>query len=322
MSRTKEHKPLLEFKNISCVVKERPEPILHDISGTVYESEIAALMGPSGAGKTTLLHILARQEVFGTVTGTTTRHCEGFEIGFVSQQDIFEPFLTTKETMQLYAELMLPSYTTTEERTQKVANLLSELGLAEVADMYVGGNDFSGGAKTLSGGEKRRLSVGVTIVNDPQLIFLDEPTTGLDAGTAMEVMSILRVLTTKGCGIICSIHQPRYDIFREFDQCFFMADGVLVAAGHRVDLLNFYKEIFPHQPMREEDVADLFLDYLSTLNATSAAQVADKWFAFPTAHTRVKTPRDRSKRSFFAARADERPGFIRRTGLLIRFNGP
>ncbi|KAK3289785.1 hypothetical protein CYMTET_2795 [Cymbomonas tetramitiformis] len=209
-------------------------------------------MGPSGAGKTSLLQILARQEVFGSVTGTTTRHCENFEVGFVSQQDIFEPFLTAKETMQLYAELMLPAHTTSEDREKKVASVLSELGLTQVADMFVGGNDFSGGSKTLSGGEKRRLSVGVTIVNDPQLIFLDEPTTGLDSGTAMEMTSILRVLTTKGCGIIISIHQPRYEIFKEFDQCFFLADGVLVASGHRLDLLNFYKVMFPNQPMRGE----------------------------------------------------------------------
>eukprot|EP00854_Cymbomonas_tetramitiformis_P031040 gene31040-38934_t len=168
MARTREHSPLLEFKNISCIVKERVDPILDRISGTVYESEIAALMGPSGAGKTSLLQILARQEVFGSVTGTTTRHCENFEVGFVSQQDIFEPFLTAKETMQLYAELMLPAHTTSEDREKKVASVLSELGLTQVADMFVGGNDFSGGSKTLSGGEKRRLSVGVTIVNDPQ----------------------------------------------------------------------------------------------------------------------------------------------------------
>eukprot|EP00854_Cymbomonas_tetramitiformis_P012780 gene12780-15107_t len=266
---------LLEFSSITCVVEGRATPILNAIAGKVYAREVAALMGPSGAGKTTLLHILANQEVHGKVSGQKMLGCQPDKVGFVNQQDIFEPYMTTQETLIMYAELMLPVHLETKVRAEKIQSVAGELGLTEVLDLLVGGNDFSGGEKTLSGGQKRRLSIGCTMLTDPKLVFLDEPTTGLDSGTAMEVVNIFSRLKACGQGLICSIHQPRYDIFKQFDQCYFLAAGVLVARGHNTDVYNFYKTIFPEQQLREYTILTLYNDLVE--NVCSATLLVVTW---------------------------------------------
>lgn len=268
---------LVEFKDITCFVPDRADPILQSICGNLYSGEVAALLGPSGAGKTTLLHIIAGREITGLVSGVCKYHLTG-ELGFVAQEDKVEPFLTTREALMMYAVLKLPRNTTSRERQERVKELLMDLGLQDCQKSLVGGDVLQGAAKTLSGGEKRRLSIGCTIISNPMMIFLDEPTTGLDSGMALEVMAVLTVLKLKGCGMVCSIHQPRYDIFKEFEQCFFLAAGILVTAGERVHIYDFaLNTLFAGTTLREDDLADVMLDHLSHMDQFTAKSINEKW---------------------------------------------
>jgi ATP-binding cassette subfamily G (WHITE) protein 2 len=106
-----------------------------------------------------------------------------------------------------------------EERMAKVDSVLDELGLTKVANTRVGDAYKRG----VSGGERKRVSIALELVTDPVVLFLDEPTTGLDSHTALEVMGILRRLSRQGRIIMCSIHQPRADIFDLFDQVMVLA---------------------------------------------------------------------------------------------------
>ena len=125
------------------------------------------------------------------------------------QQDILIPTLTVRETLRYAADLRLPSPSTKKDRYDIVEKVILELGLKECANTSIGNNVHRG----CSGGEKRRTSIGVQMLANPSLLFLDEPTTGLDATSALHVMSTLKYLAKKGRTIIASIHQPRSEIW-------------------------------------------------------------------------------------------------------------
>jgi ABC-type multidrug transport system ATPase subunit len=132
---------------------------------------------------------------------------------YVLQEDILQPNLTCIETLRYAAELRLPNGVPKQEREALVSNIILELGLKDCANTMVGDSMHKG----LSGGEKRRLSIGIQLLANPSLLFLDEPTTGLDAHSAYLLVQTCRRLAHKGRTLVMSIHQPRSDIFFLFD---------------------------------------------------------------------------------------------------------
>ncbi len=103
-------------------------------------------------------------------------------------------------------------------------NLIKELGLERCADTKVG-NTFIRG---LSGGERKRTSIGVELITNPSLLFLDEPTTGLDSTTALNVLELLKHLAENGRNIVSTIHQPSSEIFGQFDNLILMVRGNII----------------------------------------------------------------------------------------------
>ncbi|KAI9316551.1 P-loop containing nucleoside triphosphate hydrolase protein [Zopfochytrium polystomum] len=211
------------------------KPILREISATFRPGQVAAILGASGAGKSTLLQLLhARQPtppagVVPVRTGTMLHN--GTEISreqvaactaSVRQDDThLLPALTARETLQYAAQIRLPATMTKKEKLLRAEEVLVELGLKTCADTLVGG----GLVKGLSGGEKRRLSVGLAMLTNPSVLLLDEPTSGLDAATARQMMETLRKLAASGKTVVCTIHQPRSDIFPLFDRVLLLARG-------------------------------------------------------------------------------------------------
>jgi ABC-type multidrug transport system ATPase subunit len=124
---------------------------------------------------------------------------------YVMQQDVLLPRLTVRETLRYSAELRLPSGTSVEERERVVEEVILQLGLKECAETPVGDSAHKG----CSGGEKRRVSIGVQLLANPSVLFLDEPTTGLDATSAYQLVRTLKNLAQKGRTIITTLHQPR-----------------------------------------------------------------------------------------------------------------
>jgi len=134
------------------------------------------------------------------------------------------------------ANLRSPSDISTNERQSRVEQVLQELGLQKCAQTRIGTEL----ARGVSGGERKRTCIGMELVLQPKILFLDEPTTGLDASTARTVMFYLHQLSTSGRTIIFSIHQPRYSIFKLFDKILLISKGSCVYQGPSKDLSNYF----------------------------------------------------------------------------------
>merc|ERR1719343_1951210 len=111
--------------------------------------------------------------------------------------------------MDFAARLRLPARTPAAERERRIDEALRQLGLAHVRDTNVGGSSFNGELRGLSGGERKRLSIAIELVHSPRVLFLDEPTTGLDSYQALNAMEKLQAIAQEGRTVLVSIHQPR-----------------------------------------------------------------------------------------------------------------
>lgn len=202
--------------------------ILYDVSADMPRGTLTAIIGGSGSGKTSLLNTMADRMSSGRLTfgGTTTFNgklgINSVRSAYVMQQDILLPTLTVRETLQYSADLRLPPPTTAEERKRVVNEVILELGLKECADTRIGNHTHKG----CSGGEKRRTSIGVQMLSNPSVLFLDEPTTGLDATSAFQLMKTLKSLAKKGRTIITTIHQPRSEIWGLLDVSKIMSEKI------------------------------------------------------------------------------------------------
>ncbi|KAI8609206.1 P-loop containing nucleoside triphosphate hydrolase protein [Chytriomyces sp. MP71] len=213
----------------SKAAKDRGQrTILNNVSLQVPQGQLMAIMGGSGSGKTTLLNMLAGRPV-GSVTGEILFNGESPRkfhnsgmVAYVTQQDNLLPYVTVRETLRYAARLRLPRTMALATKYELVESVILELGLKECANTLVGDEWRKG----ISGGEKRRVSVGVQLLLNPSVIFMDEPTTGLDSFSARSLIETLVSLAHKtNRTIILSIHQPRSDIFSYFDQIALLARG-------------------------------------------------------------------------------------------------
>ncbi|KAG6884284.1 hypothetical protein C0993_012497 [Termitomyces sp. T159_Od127] len=188
-----EHVPAsLHFSSLSYTLG--PKVILDNIFGSVKPGQVMAIMGASGAGKSTLLDMLARKGKRGTTTGTTL--VNGREVadaefkgvmGFVDQEDTLMSTLTVYETVLYSALLRLPREMSFEAKKYRTLETMNELGILGIKDMRIG----ESGRRSISGGEKRRVSIACELVTSPSILFLDEPTSGLDAFNAFNVVDSL-----------------------------------------------------------------------------------------------------------------------------------
>ncbi|XP_042025285.1 ABC transporter G family member 5-like [Salvia splendens] len=211
--------------------------ILKDVNLTANPSEILAIVGPSGAGKSSLLEILA-----GKLTPQTASifinnkpiNKPRFKkiSGYVTQRDTLFPLLTVEETLRFGASLRLRL--TDADLASKVKSLLHELGLTHVAGARVGDDRVRG----ISGGERRRVSIGLEVIHDPKVVILDEPTSGLDSTSAHQIIDMLHVMAEASSRtIILSIHQPSFRIVKLFHNILLLAAGAVLHHGS-VDLLS------------------------------------------------------------------------------------
>jgi len=172
------------------------------------------------------------------------------------QDDLFFTFLTVREILEFVSLLRLPRMSL-HERTLRVEEIIDEMGLRKCVETAVG----SHGKKGISGGERKRLSVGCELLANPRLLFLDEPTSGLDSSTACSIIKVLKQQTTR-CTILCTIHQPSTRIFELFDLLLVLAAGSIVYFGSAKGGVDYYAaNNFPCPPL--SNPADHFRCYLS-----------------------------------------------------------
>ncbi|KAI1082153.1 P-loop containing nucleoside triphosphate hydrolase protein [Whalleya microplaca] len=207
--------------------------LLRSVNASMPSGTLTAILGGSGSGKTTLLNTIAermfssRLSQAGTTTFNGLEGVHSVRHAYVMQQDILLPTLTVRETLRYSANLRLPSHTTEEERMRIVEEVILELGLKDCANTKIGNSQHRG----CSGGEKRRTSIGVQLLANPSILFLDEPTTGLDATSAYQLVRTLKALAKKGRTIITTIHQPRSEIWDLFDNLIILSRGGPVYSG-------------------------------------------------------------------------------------------
>ena len=142
------------------------------------------------------------------------------------QDDALMATATPRETLRFSARLRLDPSTTDAEIEKRVTDMLAQLGLNECADTFVGGQLIKG----ISGGQRKRTSVGVEVITDPTLLFLDEPTSGLDSYSACSLIELLKKVGNKNT-VLCTIHKPSSEVFHMFDKVIFMKEGRIFYQG-------------------------------------------------------------------------------------------
>ncbi|MDQ0604090.1 ABC-type multidrug transport system ATPase subunit/ABC-type multidrug transport system permease subunit [Streptomyces canus] len=194
----------LDVQDLSVAVDHGRKTLLEHVSFPVGEKCLLAVVGPSGAGKSTLLGALTGQRPadHGTVLYDGRDLYRDYaelrqRIGLVPQDDILHAQLTVRAALTYAAELRFPQDTAKAERQARVEEVIRELGLEQRADQAV---------HSLSGGQRKRVSVALELLTKPSLLFLDEPTSGLDPGMDRSVMHMLRGLADDGRTVIVVTH--------------------------------------------------------------------------------------------------------------------
>ena len=199
--------------------------LLQDISVIYHPREFIVVVGQSGGGKSTLVDSLAgyRPATHGKVFVNDIDVYQNFdairsEIGYVPQKDIIHMELTVYQALDFAAQLRMPKDTTREERHKRIMEVLADLDLTHRKDVQISG---------LSGGQQKRVSIGVELLTRPGLFFLDEPTSGLDPGTETVFMHLMRRLADQGRTIIMVTHATKNVMLA--DKVVFLARGGYLA---------------------------------------------------------------------------------------------
>ena len=255
------------FSNLSFEVNKKT--ILNKVSGGCLKGEFLAIMGSTGSGKTTLLDTIAGRKIArgGKVVDgkvfinsfEVSRNDRTKKIGFVSQEDSLHGGFTVRETFFFSARLRYGYRVPRQEIELKVNNMLQLLGLQVCADVRIGNVLLRG----ISGGQKRRVSIGVELLVQYEILCLDEPTSGLDSIAAYSIIEELKSLSSKGMAILSTIHQPSSAIFQMFDKLLLMSAGRVVYFGPAKDVLNYFDAVL-HIPCPDFfNPGDFVIDVIS-----------------------------------------------------------
>ncbi|MAE86420.1 MAG: ABC transporter ATP-binding protein [Flammeovirgaceae bacterium] len=219
---------------------------LRNINIEEESGHLIALMGGSGAGKSTLLNVLNGNEkpaegavrINGVDIHLNKSKIEGV-IGYVPQDDLLIEELTVFDNLFYAAKLCFKDLNDGELQNL-VTKTLEALGLYETKDLRVG----SPLDKTISGGQRKRLNIGLELLREPSVLFVDEPTSGLSSRDSENIMDLLKELSLKGKMIFVVIHQPSEDIFKMFDRLLILdVGGYQIYYGNPVEAINYFKDI-------------------------------------------------------------------------------
>ncbi len=210
------------------------QTILDDLTIAFPPSRFIGIIGPSGAGKSSLLNAISglRQPESGAVLADGSDIYEGKatpSFGFVPQEDIVHPELTVCEALRFAARLRLPRATPPLEMQKLLVQTMEQLSLRERCDVPIA---------RLSGGQRKRVSVGVELLSKPSILFLDEPTSGLDPATEFQLMELLRDLADTGCTIICTTHVMENAYL--MDQLVILVGGCLAFQGSPQEAREYF----------------------------------------------------------------------------------
>ncbi|KAF2648433.1 ABC transporter-like protein [Lophiostoma macrostomum CBS 122681] len=260
VTRTKDIGLTFDFDDLQF----EPKPgkrILQGVSGSIQRGSMWAIMGGSGAGKSTFFNVLmGKTKNTGGDVRVNGHHKDISKykklIGYVPQDDIVLPELTVRENILHSARSRLPRTWRDKDIQAYVDALISCIGLSHVQHSLVG--DAS--KPVVSGGQRKRVSIGMELAAAPMAIFLDEPTSGLDATSASSIMRLLKAITKLGVTTITIIHQPREDIFHGFDNLLLLGNGSCIYAGPTEEASSYFGSLgftFPSRANPADTIMDI-----------------------------------------------------------------
>ncbi|CAM8957931.1 unnamed protein product [Rhodiola kirilowii] len=252
-------------------VSTKTKTLLDGISGEARDGEILAVLGASGSGKSTLIDALANRIAKESLKGTVKLNNESLDSrllkvisAYVMQDDLLFPMLTVEETLMFAAEFRLPRSLSKSKKRARVQALIDQLGIRSAANTVIGDEGHRG----VSGGERRRVSIGTDIIHDPILLFLDEPTSGLDSTSAFMVVKVLQRIAKSGSVVIMSIHQPSSRILGLLDRLIFLSRGQTVYSGSPDNLAPYFSE-FGYPLSEQENRTEFALDLIRDMEESS-----------------------------------------------------
>jgi len=219
---------------------------LQNITINEKGGKLIGVMGASGSGKSTLMNVLNGSErpssgrvlINGIDVHEDPREIRGV-VGFIPQDDLLMEDLTVFENLYYAARLCFGHYTH-HEIVEVVDRVLLSLGISETRDLKVG----SPLQKTISGGQRKRLNIGLELLREPTILFVDEPTSGLSSRDSENIMDLLKELALRGKMIFVVIHQPSSDIFKMFDTLIILdVGGFQIYYGNPVESMAYFQEI-------------------------------------------------------------------------------
>lgn len=237
--------------------------VMSNVHGRFRPKRLCAIMGPSGAGKTTVINLVTGKARRSTgrvkVNGHPTDGLSSIAklVGFVPQDDVMLRELTVRDNISFSAEYRLPAGLSSLAVGHKVNQCISELGLDHVQHSVIGDERTRG----VSGGQRKRVNIGIELVADPSILFLDEPTSGLDSTTSTSLcMTLKRIAESRSMTIAAVIHQPSLSSFLCFDDLLLLGKGGrVVYHGPVRDAPNYFASI--GFPLPDQcNPADFYLD--------------------------------------------------------------
>ncbi|GIL92366.1 hypothetical protein Vretifemale_19890 [Volvox reticuliferus] len=224
----------MAFRDVSYFVRpsgdKKELQLLDKVSGVFRPGVLTSLMGASGAGKTTLMDVLAGRKTGGRVEGLqlvdgAPKRQAAFTrlMGYVEELDVHNPQATVEEALLFSARLRVSSELLPAANAKAfVRHMMEVVELGPLAHRLIGWGGPSGGLSTEA---RKRLTIAVELVANPSIVFMDEPTTGLDARAAGLVMRAVRNTVATGRTVVCTIHQPNRDIMDNFDELLLLKPG-------------------------------------------------------------------------------------------------
>ncbi|KAL9643147.1 hypothetical protein ABK040_001636 [Willaertia magna] len=255
------------FKDLSLELHQGHKRILEGVTGEIRHSELTAVMGPSGSGKTTFLTTLAGKAYYGKRGGQVYLNGKEDDLtnfkkltAFVPQNDIMLPMMTIKETIHFAAKTRLDKRKEIQEVRDLINGILSILGLDEIKHSIIGDEKKRG----ISGGQKKRVNIGIELASAPSVLFLDEPTSGLDSSASKEVIQALRTIAVQQhITIVTVIHQPRYEIFTMFHKVLLLGKGGRVVYLGQAKKAVDYFEMIGFKCPQHVNPADFIMDCIA-----------------------------------------------------------
>lgn len=251
------------YSDLSFQPKKSSKMILQNVTGSIDRGTLTAVMGGSGAGKSTFVNVLmGKTKNTGglvAVNGSPDKMKRYKKvIGYVPQDDIVLPELTVYENIVHSARIRMPQNWSKSDIETHVESVIDCLELSHVRNSLVG----SVGRPVISGGQRKRVSIGMELAAAPMAIFLDEPTSGLDATAASSMMRTLKAVARLGITVVVIIHQPRTEIFDLFDNLILLGNGQTIYEGTQAEVQGYFEDFGFHFPQHSNH-GDIITDIIT-----------------------------------------------------------